>query len=142
MSHSSEKKGSSSDTAPKRIFFFQFFLSLGKIKWPVSFRTERKMQVPQSERSLISGSHPSHVLCVFQTDLTLPGFYSTDSGNKPRFATETNSNMFKITRFCCTFVSERAQGSKGKCLHYLTCELFLSCWWAKAGVEWAIFSIF
>lgn len=113
VSHSSEKKGSSSDTAPKRnLFFLIFFLSLGKIKWLVSFRTERKMQIPQSERSLISGSHPSHVLCVFQTDLTLPGFYSTDSGNKPGFAAKTNLNMLKITRFCCTFVSEWAQGSK------------------------------
>lgn len=115
VSHSSEKKEVQVTHLPKVTFwgFGFFFLPLGKLKWLVSFRTERKMQIPQPERSLISGSHPSHVLCVFQTDLNLPGFYSTDSGNKPGFATKTNINMFKIIRFSCTFVSEWAQGSKG-----------------------------
>lgn len=140
MSYSSEKGEVQVTQLPKVTFWGlgDFFLPLGKLKWLVCFRTERKMQILQFERSLISGSHSSHMLCVFQTDLTLRGFYGTDSGNKPGFANKTNKNMFKITRFCCMFEQNGLRVPR----EMSALPDMSIVWWAKGGVKGAIFSIF
>lgn len=116
-----------------------FFLYLGKLKGLVSFGTERKMQIPQSERSLISGSHPSHVLCVFQTDLTPLGFIAQTLET----SLALQLNEYKHVQNYHVLLHVGKTGFQGKCLHYLTCELFLSCWWAKRrGAKGVIFNIF